>query len=82
MKRKIPNSINISMTETVRILRDNGFSISNANFPALVDSGLLPFVHVIKESRTGRRTYYILRRDLGDWIKSQTVTEQRKEGTV
>lgn len=82
MKRKIPNSINISMTETVWILRDNGFSISNANFPALVDSGLLPFVHVIKESRTGRRTYYILRRDLGDWIKSQTVTEQRKEETV
>lgn len=82
MRRKIPNSINISMTETVRILRDNGFSISNANFPALVDSGLFPFVHVIKESRTGRRTYYILRRDLGDWIKSQTVTEQRKEETV
>lgn len=76
MRRKIPNSINISMTETVQILRDNGFSISNANFPALVDSGLLPFVHVIKESRTGRRTYYILRRDLGDWIKSQTQPKE------
>ncbi len=76
MRRKIPNSINISMTETVQILRDNGFSISNANFPALVDSGLLPFVHVIKESRTGRRTYYILRRDLGDWIKAQTCPEE------
>ena len=76
MKRKIPNSINISMTETVKILRDSGFSISNANFPALVDSGLLPFVHVIKESRTGRRTYYILRRDLGDWIKAQTQPEE------
>ena len=76
MKRKIPNSINISMTETVKILRDSGFSISNANFPALVDSGLLPFVHIIKESRTGRRTYYILRRDLGDWIKAQTQPEE------
>lgn len=76
MKRKIPNSINISMTETVRILRDNGFSISNANFPALVDSGLLPFVHIIKESRTGRRTYYILRLDLMNWIKSQTQPEE------
>lgn len=76
MRRKIPNSINISMTETVQILRNNGFSISNANFPALVDSGLLPFVHVIKESRTGRRTYYILRRDLGDWIKAQTQPEE------
>lgn len=75
MKRKVPNSINVSMTETVKILRDSGFSISNANFPALVDSGLLPFVHVIKESRTGRRTYYILRRDLGDWIKAQTCPE-------
>lgn len=76
MKRKIPNSINVSMTETVKILRDSGFSISNANFPALVDSGLLPFAHIIKESRTGRRTYYILRRDLGDWIKSQTQPEE------
>lgn len=76
MKRKVPNSINVSMTETVKILRDSGFSISNANFPALVDSGLLPFVHIIKESRTGRRTYYILRRDLGDWIKAQTLPEE------
>lgn len=76
MKRKIPNSINISMTETVKILRDSGFSISNANFPALVDSGLLPFVHIIKESRTGRRTYYILRLDLMNWIKSQTQPEE------
>lgn len=76
MKRKIPNSINISMTETIKILRDSGFSISNANFPALVDSGLLPFVHIIKESRTGRRTYYILRLDLMNWIKSQTQPEE------
>ena len=76
MKRKIPNSINVSMTETVKILRDSGFSISNANFPALVDSGLLPFVHIIKESRTGRRTYYILRLDLMNWIKSQTQPEE------
>ena len=76
MKRKVPNSINVSMTETVKILRDSGFSISNANFPALVDSGLLPFVHIIKESRTGRRTSYILRRDLGDWIKAQTLPEE------
>lgn len=76
MKRKVPNSINVSMTETVKILRDSGFSISNANFPALVDSGLLPFVHIIKESRTGRRTYYILRLDLMNWIKSQTQPEE------
>ena len=76
MKRKIPNSINISMTETVKILRDSGFSISNANFPALVDSGLLPFVHIINESRTGRRTYYILRLDLMNWIKAQTQPEE------
>lgn len=76
MKRKIPNSINVSMTETVKILRDSGFSISNANFPTLVDSGLLPCVHIIKESRTGRRTYYILRRDLMNWIKAQTLPEE------
>ena len=76
MKRKSPNSINISMSETIKILRDNGFSITNANFPALVYSGLLPFAHVVGESRTGRRTYYILRKDLMDWIKAQTCPEE------
>lgn len=66
--------ISISMTDTVRRLREVGFSVSNANFPALVDAGVLPFVRVIKVSpRTGRRTYCVLRKDMEDWIKAQTL---------
>lgn len=82
MRRKITNSVNLSMTETIRILRDNGFFISNANFPKLVDMGLLPFAQILRTPGSCKRTYWILRKDLLDWIQEQTVTEQRKEETV
>lgn len=82
MKRKIPNSVNVSMTETIRILRDNGVFITNANFPTLVGMGLFPFVNVLHTPGSCKNTYWILRKDLMDWIQKQTVTEQRKEETV
>lgn len=86
MRCNVPNSINITMTEAVKILRENRFVITTENFPKFVDMGLFPFVNVLRAPGSCKRTYWILRKDLLDWIQSQTVTEtvteQRKEETV
>lgn len=71
------SDIRITMVDTIRRLREVGFRVSNATFPAMVDSGVLPFAKVVQVSpRTGRRTYCILRKDLEDWIKDQTQEVQ------
>lgn len=72
MRTKIPNSTNVTMTETIKILRENRFLISNENFPKLVDMGVLPFVKVLRAPGSSKNTYWILRKDLMQWIQEQT----------
>lgn len=71
MKTNVPNSTNVTMTETVKILRENRFIVSNANFPKLVELGVFPFVKVLRTPGSSKTIYWILRKDLMQWIQEQ-----------
>ena len=79
MRTKIPNSINVTLTETVRILRENGCCISNENFPKLVEMGAFPFVKMLRSPGSSKATYWILRKDLMQWIQEQSRTKDQTQ---
>lgn len=66
MKNK---KLTMTVDEMLRDIRKHGISISQKTFDAYLENGLMPFVKIINTGRTGRRTFFIVRKEYEVWIE-------------
>lgn len=57
----------MNLDDVVSELRDRGFPIWKKTLADMIESGQLPFGHVLSIGNTGRRTFLILRSDFEAW---------------
>lgn len=60
----------MTVNETIDDMRRNGIRMSPKKFNCMVDSGVFPFVKIVRVSANGRRTQFIMRQEYQNWLKS------------
>lgn len=64
------DKLTMTVNETIDDMRRNGIRMSPKKFNCMVDSGVFPFVKIVRVSANGRRTQFIMRQEYQNWLKS------------
>ncbi len=64
------DKLTMTVNETMDDMRRNGIRMSPKKFNFMVDSGMFPFVKIVRVNTTGRRTQLIMRQEYQNWLKS------------
>ena len=64
------DKLTMTVNEVLSDMRKNGIRMSPKKFNFMVDSGMFPFVKLVRITTHGRRTQVIMRQEYQTWLKS------------
>ena len=63
------DTVTIGLSDMMRDMRRRGLPMSQDKLEAWMDIGIITFVKVIGTGATGRRTYFIPRKEYEEWME-------------